>query len=45
MAGIKRKAKAAFEIILFTFMFTVLEKRGMIPGKDRKVEGEELGVD
>jgi len=43
MAGIKRKAKAASEIVSFTFMFTLLEKSGVKFGKERRLEGEETG--
>lgn len=42
MAGIKRKAKAAFEIVLLTFLFTLSEKTGMKFGKER-FEREEAG--
>lgn len=35
--GNKRKAKAAaFEIVLFTFTFTVFSKTGMMSGKARR---------
>lgn len=34
--GNKRKAKAVFEIILFTFVFTVFSKTGMMSGKERR---------
>lgn len=44
MAGIKRKAKAAFVFIFFTFMFALLEKTGMIAGKKGNLKGR-LGVD
>lgn len=44
MAGVKREAQAASVIIVFAFMFALLEKTGMVCGKEERRFERETGA-